>query len=376
MPYPNQHSCVIREKSAFKKDGEWATVHRKHNGKTYDVVRGQLKSTGEMTDQSYRYPTKTWTEAEARSHCTEHDGIRFEPATDEEGSHVVADRYRRCAGQHFGMWLIEPHWFAEAVSAVKAGMYPMVEPEAATEGRDYETDEGGIAIIRIDDFMMKYPGSFGGTSTVRVRRAVRKAANDDSVKAILLHIDSPGGTCAGTADLADDIRKADGQKPVYAYIEDLGASAAYWVASQARRVAGNATGRIGSIGTLAIVEDTSGKAEKEGVKVHVVSTGAYKGAFVDGVEVPADHLEDLQQMIEALNEHFLAGVKQGRHLSIAQVRKLADGRLHIAAKAQEIGLIDAVMSLDDYMTEIRKAIKPVTQRRDRASLDIRLLEAE
>ena len=293
------------------------------------------------------------------------------------GQLAFGDAEAKCAAQHFGPWMVEPYWFTQAVAALKAGaLTPLTATElAGAEVASYETDGDGIAQISIHGQMVKGASTFGGNSTVRTRQIIREATHDDSVKGILLHIDSPGGTVAGSADLAAEVARTNQQKPVHAYIEDLGASAAYWVASQAARITANQTAQVGSIGTLAILEDTSGVAEKAGLKVHVVSSGAFKGAFVPGTEISDEHLDYARGMVEELNEHFLQGIKQGRHMRIDQVRKLADGRLYIAARAAELGLIDAVEPLDETVAELRKAARQAGKARaERAKRRQRIAE--
>lgn len=295
---------------------------------------------------------------------------------------------QRCAAQHFGPWAIEPKWFAQAVAAVKEGTF---QPSAAGEGKTetsadtaadgypinvverdsegnpillYSIDRTGIAMVPVIGQMTKGDSSFGGASTIRTRRAIRKAVNDDRVTAILMHIDSPGGTVAGTGDLAADVRAADGIKPVYTYFEDLGASAAYWVGSQGRTIWANPTAEVGSIGTMTYVIDSSGAYEKAGIKVYLVSTGKYKGAWLDGVPVSDDYVKQVQTEIEDLNEHFLAGVMQGRGprdgreggINRQQLDDIADGRVFIAAKAKEHGLIDHIGSIDEMMQAISTEI--------------------
>lgn len=287
---------------------------------------------------------------------------------------MSATAYQKCAAQHFGAWMVEPRWFQQAVNAVKAGTYKAEakgdtseKPDAAAVDPNHVFEvvnderytlywrEDGVARVPIAGQMTKGDSSFGGASSVRARRAVRMAANDDAVDAILLHIDSPGGTVAGTGDLAADVRKANESKPVYTYFEDLGASAAYWVGSQGRRIYANPTAEIGSIGTMTYVEDTSGAYEKAGIKVHLVSTGKYKGAWLDGLPVSDDYIAAIQTEINDLNEHFLAGVLAGRkNLTRERLMDIADGRVFIAAKAQTFGLIDHVSTLDEAMAAIRK----------------------
>lgn len=352
MPYPNEHSCRLRDPGAFQ-DGSFRRSSREHEGKTYYIIMGKLKGETAMTEQAYRYPKDTWSVAQARAHCKAHKGILFEPAG---GGAVVESRFQRCAAQHFGPWMVEPYWFMQAVAAVNSGaMQP--ETEMATDGNDGDglvVDENGIVSIPIHGQMTKGESSFGGVSTVRTRQTIRRATRDEAIKGILLHIDSPGGTVAGTAELADDVARANEIKPVFAYIEDLGASAAYWVASQAGRLSANATAMIGSIGTLLVLEDTSGKAEQAGIRVHVVSTGPYKGAFADGVEISEEQLDYAQGLVDELNGHFLQGVKRGRDMPIGDARKLADGQLHVAAQAKGLNLIDAVETLDETVDKLRK----------------------
>jgi len=291
---------------------------------------------------------------------------------------VAGGKEARCAAQHFGPWMVEPAWFTQAVAAVKSGtMVPMAFAEQdGSEPSGYEVDDNGIAQIGLHGQMTKGASSYGGASTVAIRRNIREAVRDDSVKAIFLHVDSPGGTVAGTADLATEVNRADAQKPVYAYIEDLGASAAYWVASQARRVTANPTAQVGCIGTLIVLEDSSGKAEKEGLKVRVVSSGGYKGAFVEGTEITEEQIDYAQGIVNDMNIHLLQGVKKGRNMPIERVRELADGRLHIAAKALSLGLIDGVETIDDSVENLRRAVREQENIAKRKRVEQRLRLAE
>jgi signal peptide peptidase SppA len=259
----------------------------------------------------------------------------------------------KCAAQHYGAWMVDAAWFHAAISDYRAGR---IGPgKVDTEYKPTIVD--GIAILAILGQMTKGDSSFGGTSTVRVRQAIREAAADPSIRSILLNIESPGGTVAGTAELAADVAQADTIKPVYAQIDDMGASAAYWVASQARKVYANATAMVGSLGTVLYVEDSSKAAEAAGVKVIPVTTGAYKATGADGTEVTDDQLEYLQGLVDDLNSYFKAGVRSGRDLTVAATDSLFDGRVHVAAKAQELGLIDGVQSMDDTMAMIQRRHK-------------------
>jgi signal peptide peptidase SppA len=267
-----------------------------------------------------------------------------------------------CAAQHIADWAILPSWFSEAFSAVKAGIWKPAESASPT-GREYAAarvtaDENGVAVIELEGPLMKLQSKYGGSSTLAARSMIRHAVKDSSVRVIMLHIDSPGGTVAGTHDLAQEVSAANKTKPVYAHIDDLGASAAYWVASQAQRITANATAMVGSIGTYAVVHDMSGMAEMEGIKVHVISTGEFKGMGIPGTVVTDKQLAYMQERIDGLNEHFLKGVTTGRGMPRSQLNDIADGRVFIALKAMGLGLIDAVSSFDQaYATAVKDAAR-------------------
>ena len=256
-----------------------------------------------------------------------------------------------CFANHMGLWLCEPTWLSQALSAIRTFAQPQLEARASSD--EYHLTRDKVAVVAMNGPMMKGDSKFGGANTVQVRRTLRAAANEKGVRGILLVIDSPGGHVAGTQALADDVRSiAESGLPIHAHIEDMGASAAYWVASQANRVTANATAHIGSIGVLSVLEDISGAAEREGIKVHVISTGAFKGAGAPGAPVTEAHLDYMQEVVDDTFEHFLGAVAHGRGLKGSALEAVSDGKTHIAAKAHRLGLIDGIMSAEAAMTNM------------------------
>jgi signal peptide peptidase SppA len=262
-------------------------------------------------------------------------------------------------GEYFGLWAILEAPFRAAVANVEGiDLAAHLESEAARRARDaasdtaYEVTADGVAIVPLSGSRMKRVDSYNrGTSTVRARQKIRAAVEDDEVVGILLLVESPGGTVAGTADLGDEVARATGKKPVIGYIEDLGASAAYWVPSQATRVYANRTATIGSIGTYAVIYDQSARATLAGIKVHVIRAGAMKGAGTPGTEITAEQLADWQRVVDAHNAHFIDAVAAGRNLPRADVEALADGRVWVGAAAVEAGLVDGIRTLDETLSE-------------------------
>ena len=268
--------------------------------------------------------------------------------------------------QYVGVWAIREQEFLSHVEWAKSldlNLHLRSAQAVAARAAESKSEErGSIAIIPLQGTLMKHASSMGNnTSTILARRQIRAAAADSGIKAILLHIDSPGGTVAGTKELADDVYAAAADKPVYAYIEDLGASAAYWIASQATKVFANETAIVGSIGTYGVIHDASGMAAKEGIKVHVVRAGAMKGVGTPGTEVTAEHLAELQRIVNDQNEFFIKGVSRVRPLTLSQVRNIADGRVHVGKAAAELGLIDGVATLDAVFGQLSKTVNRGTK---------------
>lgn len=263
--------------------------------------------------------------------------------------------------QYFGLWAMEPAVFAAASRRVE-GLDVRVhmenmKPRAQLPGGHIDIG-GGIAMVAISGVMMKHESSaMESTSTVEARRQIRSAAAEPGIRAILLLMDTPGGTVAGTESLAADISRAAEQKPVIAHAEDLVASAGYWVAAQASEMYAGPSALVGSIGTYGVLIDSSEAAAKDGYIVHVVRAGKHKGAGTPGTEITDEQLSAAQATVDAINKEFLAGVARGRKMTATDIEGVADGRAWIAKSAANRGLIDGVQSLDLTMDRIRELIQ-------------------
>lgn len=246
--------------------------------------------------------------------------------------------------------------------------WPMIDPifaiqgelQAAIRSRRVPSSterEGRIAIVHIvgpTSRSGEFNGELIGTSTDATTREINAVAADPGVAVIAVKVSSGGGQVAGTLPLANAIAEAAKLKPVFAYIEDMGASAAYWPASQATRVFSDPMAMIGGIGTYSVIYDYSGEAAIGGIKAHVIRAGKFKGAGTPGTEITAEHLAEAQRTVDALNEHFIAGVASGRKLSVDRVRELADGRVHVGDEARKLGLIDGTLSFTNFMNQLTR----------------------
>ena len=259
--------------------------------------------------------------------------------------------------QYFGVWAIHDGMFLNAVEHFKSmdmsKHIDMARGAAYTEDEKYAVSDG-VAVIPIIGALTKYDSSISeGPSMLRLVKAIRAAAKDASVKSILLHVDSPGGTVAGTDELASAVAKANTIKPVVAFIDDLGASAAYWIASQAGKVIASPVASVGNVGVFTTLVDTSQRAAIAGIKVHVIKTGAMKAIGESGVEVTPDQLAYLEDFIGKIGAKFVGAIKASRNLSDESEHAIADGRLFVADEAKALGLVDDVMRMEDVVNMLK-----------------------
>ncbi len=217
----------------------------------------------------------------------------------------------------------------------------------------------GVATIPIKGVLEKNPSVMGfvsgSTPTTLIRRSVDAAVRDKSVKSILLSVDSPGGEVDGLTALEDILSRAAGTKPMTAQVDGQAASAALWAASQADQIFAERGSLVGSIGVVANILDFSEAFEKDGVKVHQVSTGAFKGAGAKGTPFTEGQKAEVQRLADSFNDNFKGAVARGRGMSLAAVEEVADGRLFTAQESEANGLINGIQPFNVTMGKMIEA---------------------
>lgn len=232
---------------------------------------------------------------------------------------------------------------------------------------------GDTAVILIRGILMKrIPFLFRlfgieTTSYLDIQRQIEEALGNDGIKKILLDIDSPGGKVAGAIETGQAIAEAASQKKVTARIEDLGASGAYWLASQASKIIAGPNAEIGAIGVFTVFVDYSKMAENEGVRVHVIRSGEHKGMGVPGAKITDSQISAVQKRVDGIADNFIKEVSSGRGMSVEAVRELADGRLFLATEAKRNGLIDNVIKQAKKATSNMKGMNMDENEKNRLS---------
>lgn len=230
-------------------------------------------------------------------------------------------------------------------------------------------EAGAIAVIKIRGMITQHPVMSLGTSTDEIGAALNAALANDKVDAILLDVDSPGGTIGGIPELADRIAAARDVKPIVAFANGLMASAAYWLGSQAAEVVATPSGDVGSIGVYMLHEDWSQHLEREGIAITAISAGKYKTEGAPWEPLSAEAEDHFRARVEEAYGWFIKAVARGRGDSQANVRSgYGEGRVLGAAQALKAGLVDRVATFEETVGRLAAKVQRSTKRGPGADL--------
>ncbi len=176
---------------------------------------------------------------------------------------------------------------------------------------------------------------------------LEKLAKNDSAKAVIMQINTPGGTAYGGEDLYNSIRKISNKKPVVAVIGTGATSAGYMVAVAADSIFAGNTSITGSIGTILITEEISELSKKLGVGFIVLKSGDLKAEPLFTHKMTDKVKESIMELIMSSHDFFVDIVSERRQMPRDQVLKFADGRLFTGRQALESRLIDAIGGEDE-----------------------------
>ena len=219
-----------------------------------------------------------------------------------------------------------------------------------------------VAVINIDGTIVCGADSkdslFNQASVVTsgsIMRQIREAAADDSVKALVLRIDSGGGSATAAEEVGRELLrfKEQTQKPIVATMGNTGASAAYWIAACASdKIYANATTLTGSIGVYMPYMNTEELFKKIGITSDKIKSGPYKDIMSNDRPMTTEEKQILQNIVDEIYDQFVYTVSAGRRMETSKVRAIADGRIYTGRQAKNIGLVD---ELGDYYDALAAA---------------------
>ena len=238
---------------------------------------------------------------------------------------------------------------------------------------------GKIAVIPLSGTIttggsLLFPGST--ITPGLVRDYLTKAEKDTAVKAIVFHIESPGGEIAPCQEILWEIERVKEAKPIVVSMGGTAASGGYYISTQADKIVALPTTMTGSIGVISQVINVEGLLEKLGIRVETFKGGKYKDMYSGFREMTPEEEEIMQGMIDEYYEHFVDVVAEGRGLGKEEVRNLATGQIYTGTAAKELGLVDELGGLDtaiDLATELAGIEAPIVEYYQPPRLTIRSL---
>ncbi|MGB7417443.1 MAG: signal peptide peptidase SppA [Thermosynechococcaceae cyanobacterium] len=200
--------------------------------------------------------------------------------------------------------------------------------------------------------------SSSGVSSNAVIAGIREA-REDGVKAILLRINSPGGTAAASQAIYDELMRARKETDIkiVATLGDVAASGGYFVASAADHIVANPTTVTGSIGVIIRTQNLSSLLDKVGVENKTFQSGQYKDILSPYRDPKPGETEILQGIVTESYEQFLKSIVEGRKMPLEKLKPLADGRIFTGIQAQKVGLADSLGNYADALDKVAELAK-------------------
>ncbi|MDX2302019.1 MAG: signal peptide peptidase SppA [Microscillaceae bacterium] len=242
----------------------------------------------------------------------------------------------------------------------KINFFGIEEYLKTEDKRSKSTSSNRIAVIVASGVIQSGNGDDAVIGSETIARELRKARKDDKIKAIVLRINSPGGSALASDVMWKEIQLTKKEKPVIASMSDYAASGGYYMAMGCNKIVAQPNTITGSIGVFGIffnVQDLF--SDKLGITSDRVSTGKFpeiRSALLDR-ELSDEEKEMLQSSTNKIYEDFTAKAAQGRKMSQDAIKKIASGRVWSGAQAKANGLIDEIGSLEDAILLAAKEAK-------------------
>lgn len=208
-----------------------------------------------------------------------------------------------------------------------------------------------VAIIPIKG-EITYEGCSGGifgspqcAQVGEIKKMLKDAEDDSSVRAVVLDINSGGGSVVASSEMMNSVKNF--KKPVVAHISETGASGAYYVASAADRIVADRDSITGSIGVIMSISHYYDLFGKLGINVTVIKSGKSKDIGSPYREMTDEEKTELKGKIDKIYYNLVSDIAENRNLSVSYVENISDGSIYLGSEAKTLGLIDSIGGIDD-----------------------------
>ncbi len=191
----------------------------------------------------------------------------------------------------------------------------------------------------------------GSAFSSDVIKSMRKATDDPDVKAIVLRVNSPGGTPVAAEEIIYQINRSKEKKPVIVSMGDMATSAAYYISATTDKIYANPDTFTGSIGVIWVFKNKTRYYNEEGINFYIAKSGNFKDVGADWRGLSESEKSYIQSIINESYDRFVCSVATGRNLSESKVRQIADGRVYTGTSAKQMGLVDELGGLYDAVND-------------------------
>ncbi|MDQ8186741.1 signal peptide peptidase SppA [Pelagicoccus sp. SDUM812002] len=211
---------------------------------------------------------------------------------------------------------------------------------------EYSSD-GFVAVIYAEGSIVNGEGKDGQIGGSSLSREIRKVRQNDKVKAIVLRVNSPGGSALASEVIQRELRLAKEKMPVVVSMGSLAASGGYWISAYADKIYAQPNTLTGSIGVIGVFFNYEELASTHGVNFDTVKTTQHADLMGMFRAKTDREMELVQRQVDIVYESFLAKVAEGRGLELAEVARIAEGRIWSGVDALDLGLVDELGGLSD-----------------------------
>lgn len=211
---------------------------------------------------------------------------------------------------------------------------------------EYSSD-GYVAVIYAEGSIVHGEGKDGQVGGSSLSRIIRQARQDQKVKAIVLRVNSPGGSALASEVIQHELRLAKEKMPVVVSMGNLAASGGYWISAYGDRIFAQPNTLTGSIGVIGVLFNYEELASEHGVNFDSVKTTEHADIMGNYRAKTEEEMDLIQRQVDIIYESFLQKVADGRDMEVGEVRAIAGGRIWSGVDAIEIGLVDELGDLED-----------------------------
>jgi len=199
-------------------------------------------------------------------------------------------------------------------------------------------NRGNVGIVEISGVI---------ATSKKTIKAIKEFRDDDSIKAIVIRINSPGGGIGPSQEIYTEIMRTRSKKPIIASLGSVAASGGYYIASATQKIIANPGTITGSIGVIVEYTNVQEILKKVGLSAVVIKSGKFKDIGSPVRDITNDEKEFLQNFVNELHMQFVNHAAQGRGVETEVISKLADGRIYTGQKALDLNLIDQLGNFED-----------------------------